>query len=507
MKETLMASTASPPLRQHDVVLADGTFRIVLTNHKRLFAVIDASSTPLGPIHIALEVDRRIHPDLLHREALARRGLHPQYIDVGGIFDDIGSFVSKAAEGAFNAVSKVATTITRPVFDIAKTAASHVMHGIATVTPFLPASARNTISSAARVVARARLGDVTAKQFVQAIAAAAKAGVASARKIGDALLDGARLVARVADLPVHLLGKVPGLGDVLKGISPLQKFDRMTAAIQRGDAKALKQMMLEDVSIAQGVLTFIPGIGNGISAAISAGLAVLDGGRPLEIAVHAAYGAIPIPPGLRSVTDAVLASVLKLASGGNVTDAVLAAAREKVPGGLPRDVFDTLVRIVVKRVPVVKAAGGLAAQYVSKYAGNAASQVLGQAERHFDPAFSRIGTQARVLRPWIPLHVGADDATDYVVAGGFPVAEYAVAGEELEFATAGEDIDVLLGGEPIAGYGVAGEEPTSYELGADGDLAFDVAGETEISTGAVLPAELIQSLSNASEWRTARTGA
>ena len=35
------------------------------------------------------------------------------------------------------------------------------------------------------------------------------------------------------------------------------------------------------------------------------------------------------PPGIRNITDAVLASVMKLASGGNVTDVVLAAARQQ----------------------------------------------------------------------------------------------------------------------------------------------------------------------------------
>ncbi len=542
-----MTTTTLDPIRQHDVVIADGTFRIVLTRTKRLYAVIDATETLLGPLHLAFEVDRGIPPDLLHREELAKRGMHPPYIEVGGIFGDIGSFISKAAESTFNAVSKVATTVSRPVFDLTKTAASHVMQGIAAATPFLPANARHTISSAARVIARARLGDVTAKQFVQTIAIAAKAGVAGARKIGDALLDGSRLVARIADLPVHLLGKVPGVGNILKGISPLQKFDRMTGAIQRGDTASLKKMLMDDISVAQGVITYIPGIGTGISAAISAGEAILAGGKPLEIAVHAAYGAIPIPPGIRSITDAVLASVMELVKGGHVTDVVLAAAREKVPSGLPRDVFDTLVRLIVKRVPVVKVVGGLAAHYVSHYAGAAATQVLGQAEKILDPGLAAmakiarpigaIGAQARVLRPFLPLKVAGEDAFEYRVAGEWPIAEYAVAGEDLEYSTAGEDIDALLGGEPIAGfrvagedpllYRVAGEEPVAYAMGAedahlyelggedllgyrvatDDSTGYRVAGETEFSTGAVLPAELILTLSNAAEWRTARSGA
>lgn len=503
----------SSTIRQHDVVIADGTFRVVLTQNHRLFAVIDAKETLLGPVHIALEVDRGIDPELLHRAALARRGLHPQYIQVGGIFGDIGNFISKAAEGAFNTVSKVVTTVARPVFDVAKTAASHVMHGIAAATPFLPQNVRNQISAGARIVARARLGDVTAKQMIQTIAHAAKAGVAAARKAGDALLDGARLVARVADLPVQLLGKVPVVGDVLRGISPLQKFDRMTGAIQRGDFKALKEMVKEDISLAQSVATFVPFIGTGISAAVSLGMAALEGGSPLEIAVRTAYGAIPIPPGIRSITDGVLASIIEIANTGSVTDAALAAARGKVPGGLPRDVFDTLVRIIIKRVPVQKAAGALAAHYVDQYAGKAGGQVLRQAERILDPKLASmakialpIGNAGRVLRPiFRPIAVAGEEPIAYAVAGYEPIAGYEVAGEESEYAMAGE-LDMLVAGiEPVAGYEVAGEDFVDFTTAGEDPLGYDVAGEEEISVGAVLPAELIAQISRPSEWRSARS--
>jgi hypothetical protein len=46
------------PLRQHDIILAEGSFQVVLTNRRRLFAVINAPQTALGPMRIALEVVR-----------------------------------------------------------------------------------------------------------------------------------------------------------------------------------------------------------------------------------------------------------------------------------------------------------------------------------------------------------------------------------------------------------------------------------------------------------------
>lgn len=106
----------------------------------------------------------------------------------------------------------------------------------------------------------------------------------------------------------------------------------------------------EILTAAQGVVSLIPGIGTGISAALSAGLAILEGGSPLEIAIKAAYGAIPIPPGIRNLTDIVLDACLALMKSGNLEDAAISAARSQVPSGLCQDVFDTLVHLIVQAI-------------------------------------------------------------------------------------------------------------------------------------------------------------
>jgi hypothetical protein len=160
---------------------------------------------------------------------------------------------------------------------------------------------------------------------------------------------------------------VPLIGGTLHALDPFQKLEKVATAIQRGDFQALKNVATDDLRLAQSVVSLVPGIGSGVGAAIGTGLAVLDGGGPLDVAIQAAYGAIPIPPGIREVTDAVLASVLSLAHQGSVTDAALAASRNAVPAGLPRDVFDTLAQLVVKRVPVQRAAEALVSHYVERY--------------------------------------------------------------------------------------------------------------------------------------------
>jgi hypothetical protein len=119
------------------------------------------------------------------------------------------------------------------------------------------------------------------------------------------------------------------------------------------------------LSNAQGIISLVPGIGTGISAAIGAGRALLDGGSPLEIAVHAAYGAIPIPPGVKQFTDMVVDAALSLyhqlqsganlASGGIATAAKVArdAILSKIPAmakDLAGQVYDTLVHLILGAV-------------------------------------------------------------------------------------------------------------------------------------------------------------
>jgi len=109
------------------------------------------------------------------------------------------------------------------------------------------------------------------------------------------------------------------------------------------------------LSAAQGVISLVPGIGTGISAAISAGMAVLSGGSALDIAVKTAYGAIPIPPGIRQATDIVVNAALALAQNTkSIADAGIALARKVAVNALPAfaqgiggTVFDTLAHLVL----------------------------------------------------------------------------------------------------------------------------------------------------------------
>jgi hypothetical protein len=356
----------------------------------------------LGPLHLAFQIDRgpflapEVSPLVLEQ---------PSHV-TAGLFDDIGHAISHAAEGAFNAASHVATTVARPAFNVLKGAAAEGTHLLAHATPFLPEHTRRQLDAAAHVVLRARLGDLTAKQFIKTIASAAKSGVEAARHVGDTLLDASKLVAKTVDAPVMLASHIPGIGNVVRSLSPLERYQHMVSAVQRGDFKALERIVKEDLSMAQGVVSLVPGIGTGVSAAISAGLAALEGGSPLEIAIHTAYGAIPIPLGIRSATDSALSAVLALAANPHaLSDVAVQVARDRVPAGFARDVFDTLVHIVVKRVPIQKSAGALAEHFVRHYAPAFSGQHIENALRglHVDPTLLRGG--ARMIQPLHTMHV------------------------------------------------------------------------------------------------------
>src|SRR5260370_34810690 len=82
---------------------------------------------------------------------------------------------------------------------------------------------------------------------------------------------------------------------------------------------------------------------------------------------------IPIPPGIRNVTDIVLDTVLELAKGSSIDQMALNVARNRIPTGLPREVFDTLVHIIAKAKPIAQNAPAVAAHMIEHYTQGASS--------------------------------------------------------------------------------------------------------------------------------------
>jgi hypothetical protein len=87
----------------------------------------------------------------------------------------------------------------------------------------------------------------------------------------------------------------------------------------------------------QSVISFVPGVGTGISAALGAAQALADG-RPIDEAIlAAARGAIPGGPMAQMAFDAAWG----LAHGRPIDTVVLSALRDRLPAGLAQRAFDT----------------------------------------------------------------------------------------------------------------------------------------------------------------------
>src|SRR5208282_2349777 len=120
------------------------------------------------------------------------------------------------------------------------------------------------------------------------------------------------------------------------------------------DVVKIEKFVLEQTA---GLVSLIPGIGTAISTAISAGLAILEGGGPLDIAIKIAYGAIPIPPGIKLFTDLVLGAVLDIVNavikGGDLVKVLERLIAEELAKALPDDVRAAGTNMLTALIPTV----------------------------------------------------------------------------------------------------------------------------------------------------------
>jgi hypothetical protein len=97
---------------------------------------------------------------------------------------------------------------------------------------------------------------------------------------------------------------------------------------------------------AQTVISFVPGLGTGVSAVLGAAQVLADG-RPIsDIAVGAIRGAIPGGPLAQSAFDVMW----NVAKGRRVDTSVLAALRDRIPGGeFAKRAADTALALAVAK--------------------------------------------------------------------------------------------------------------------------------------------------------------
>ncbi len=96
---------------------------------------------------------------------------------------------------------------------------------------------------------------------------------------------------------------------------------------------------------AQAVASLVPGVGQGVGAALGAAQVLADGRPITDAAIAAVRGAVPGGPIGKLAFD----TAWGLVEGRPVATAALGALRNQVPGDLPKKAFDTAVALATAR--------------------------------------------------------------------------------------------------------------------------------------------------------------
>jgi hypothetical protein len=376
-----------PELESHDyTTIGKGRFCLVRTKSGRFYACIFVE-TKLGHVSIALHLEREAAQQLAVAQAQHAQDQHQAAHDMrtGVDFGDISGPIVDAV----HQIDHVAVPV---VHAVAQTA-NEVADGIDAAAD--SKGTADAVRAAARIIARAHLGDITARKFIRDAVRAARAleeqGQADGsphKAVADNLSRGAQFVSEHVALPdMHDEGAAPAAAQSVHGLAdPGRKLSTAVGALRAGDTRKLRSMATQELQESHGVTSLIPGVGSGVTAALGAADKLLHGGgASLEYVLRTAYRSIPVPPSLRGVTDQVLDAVIALSSGA-ITDAGLAVARDRVPAGVPRDVFDTLVNIIAKHHPIPSNPDALAAHYVAQYTRGINAAVNEGMPRHLSAA-------------------------------------------------------------------------------------------------------------------------
>ncbi len=149
------------------------------------------------------------------------------------------------------------------------------------------------------------------------------------------------------------------------------------------------------LAVAQVAVSFVPGIGAGVNAAIAAGIALSKGESITDAVIDAAKNALPGGPLAAQGFDAAVAAGKALARGDNIGDAALAAAREAIPSEEGKRAFDVGLAVVHGQnvqTALVQGAASLAGKAVAALAPAALPSELSGIAEKLTPETTRIAT-------------------------------------------------------------------------------------------------------------------
>lgn len=172
--------------------------------------------------------------------------------------------------------------------------------------------------------------------IASAVKSATKAVTNTVSSAAQTLVDGVKKYNPVALAKVAVIKAKALAGDIANSVV----FKTLGAIASKALAPALsviKATVGPILPYVQSVISFVPGVGTGISAALGAAQALADGRSITEAIVAGAKGMLPGGPLAASAFDAAWG----LAHGRPVDSVALEALRNQLPGDLAKKAFDT----------------------------------------------------------------------------------------------------------------------------------------------------------------------
>lgn len=199
------------------------------------------------------------------------------------------------------------------------------------------------------------------------------------RNLANVSIDSTGVINKViASVPATVLGR---LG--VKVQDPTQIANDLLKAVESGDMKHVREVLVQQARMASEMVAYVPGIGTAAAEALSIAASVIDGDKPLGVALHLmmtlppfAYLPPPVPEVLGDIIDALVEITEGKSAKDAVSDVVIYEVRQKVLSNLPPmpdklktlvgQFFDSAVQLVFHRKPIANVAEDLARKAIAQ---------------------------------------------------------------------------------------------------------------------------------------------
>lgn len=200
-----------------------------------------------------------------------------------------------------------------------------------------------------------------------------------------------KVVGNLALSPVHLATAIASGQNVFHALGDTVKRDLQSA---------------KDLApYAQAVLSVVPGVGQGVNAAIAAGAAIAQGQRITDALVAGVKGMVPGGPLAQKALD----TAYNLAKGQNVADAALSAARSALPPGPAQMAFDTGLALAhgksIQEAALSQGGEALKSLAIGKVTQMASDQLSPIASRALSSVGPTIGSVKTAVMSVVPSNV------------------------------------------------------------------------------------------------------